>query len=104
MAKHQFRLSPEASRDLVSITRHIAVESGRTRAQAVAARIVRKIQALALMPRMGVRWHVGGREMRRSTVAPWVIFYELMPDDSGIYVLRVVDGRRDLEILFESED
>jgi plasmid stabilization system protein ParE len=104
MAKHQFRLSPEASRDFVSITRYITAESGRARAETISARISRKIQILAFMPRMGVRWQVGGRTLLRSSVAPWVVFYEIMPDDSGIHVLRIVDGRRDLETLFEDRD
>jgi plasmid stabilization system protein ParE len=104
MAKHQFRLSPEASHDLVSITRYIAAESGRARAEAIAARITRKIQILAFMPRMGVRWPAGARVLLRSSVAPWIVFYEVMPDDGGIHVLRIVDGRRDLETLFEPGD
>jgi len=104
MAKHQFHLSPEASDDLVSITRYIAAESGMARARSISGRITRKLQLLAFMPRMGIRWQAGGRLILRSSVAPWVVFYEIMPDDSGIHVLRIVDGRRDLLAIFEAPD
>jgi toxin ParE1/3/4 len=33
------------------------------------------------------------------TVAPWLIIYEPLPDGVGIYILRILDSRRDIAAL-----
>jgi toxin ParE1/3/4 len=34
--------------------------------------------------------------VRSFAVYPWVVLYKPLPDGEGVFILRVVDGRRDL--------
>src|SRR5881398_2435660 len=96
MAEPTFVLSPEASADLTSIADYIASRSGELRATGVAERISRTLTALAYSPGMGRRTSLDGSPFR-FPIAPWIILYEAAPDLAGIHVLRIFDGRRDLE-------
>lgn len=77
----------------------IAYEGGHARAAKVLSRIETTIERLALHPRIGrVRKDFDG-DPHVFTVAPWMIVYEALPNDAGIQILRLIDGRRDLAAL-----
>ncbi len=95
MAQPQFLLSPEALSDLENIAGYIALESGPARAEDVVARIERTLRTLAFMPGIGrQRRELDGNPFL-FPIPPWIVFYELATDLSGIVVLRIYDGRRD---------
>lgn len=96
MARPQIVLSLTAERDLTSLFDWIAADSGVERAEAILRRIEHTLELVAAMPRIGrVRYDLDG-EPRTFTVWPWIVIYEPLPQDDGIVVWRVVDGRRDL--------
>ena len=67
------------------------------RADGVIARLYRTLASLAFMPGIGrVRRDLKGAP-RVFPVSPWLILYETAPGLDGIRVIRVVDGRRDLD-------
>ena len=102
MADPTFLLSPEASDDLLAIADYIARESGMLRAQGVVERISRTLGAIAYTPNAGrPRLDLDGAPLL-FPVPPWLILYEPEPGLSGIYILRIYDGRRDLERLFRA--
>ncbi len=96
--------SPAAERDLEDIWITIAADgpSGATRTlQAIAA----KIEHLADHPRMGPRRSDIRPAARMMVAGPYLVLYQTHPDtDEGpvdaVEIVRVVDGRRDLAILF----
>ncbi len=94
-------VSPEAEVNLEAIAAYIAEYDGVARAAAVAERIRKTMDNLALMPGMGSRRSYLGEDWRAFPVAPWTIYYKLRPDGEGIDVLRIVDGRRDLPSIFK---
>ena len=98
MTEPSFLLSPEAMADLSSIMDYIASRSGRLRPEQVLGRLTRTLAALAYSPGMGRRTDLEGQPFM-FPLAPWIIFYEPEPELTGIQVLRVYDGRRDLERL-----
>ncbi|MFP3544322.1 type II toxin-antitoxin system RelE/ParE family toxin [Rhizobium sp. SIMBA_035] len=67
-------------------------------------RFEQKAQLLAGQPRMGVRRPEISATTRMLVEAPFVILYETIPDDDEapvetVQIVRVIDGRRDLENL-----
>ncbi len=65
------------------------------------ARLNRSLQSLAYMPGIGrKRPNIAGRSVLFHPVSPWRIAYTILPSRDGIYVRRIVDGRRDLKGLF----
>ncbi len=59
---------------------------------------------LAFMPGMGHRRHYDLEEgARMLPVTPWTIVYDPLPDDGGILVQRILDGRRDLDAIFKTK-
>jgi plasmid stabilization system protein ParE len=93
--------SAEAHTDLLSIQNYIAEKDGNARAAMVLGRIEEAIRLLAFMPGIGRTRAYLEPETRAFPVPPWTIIYAPRPDMDGIYVMRVVDGRRDLSMLFE---
>jgi len=88
-----------AQNDFRRIYAWIAYEGGHARAVTVLSRIETTIERLALHPRIGrVRKDFDG-DPRVFSVAPWMIVYEALPDEAGIQILRLIDGRRDLAAL-----
>jgi plasmid stabilization system protein ParE len=69
----------------------------------VAARIRQTIDNLALMPGIGRRRHYLDPASRAFPVPPWLIVYEHFPQADGVRILRIIDGRRDLDYLFGDE-
>ncbi|HWD27241.1 MAG TPA: type II toxin-antitoxin system RelE/ParE family toxin [Rhizomicrobium sp.] len=85
-----------AERDLVELFDYIAVDASEDRAEAVLRRIDQTLETLAVMPRIGrVRGDLVGSP-RSFSIWPWLIIYEPQESGEGIYVWRIVDGRRDV--------
>ena len=91
--------SKRAQADFRRLYAWIAIDSGHARAAAVLARIDRSIERLALRPRIGRARKDYDGEPHAFTVAPWLIVYEILPEHSGIHVLRILDSRRDIAAL-----
>jgi len=88
--------SLDAERDLADLFDYIAQDSGVQRAELVLRRIERTLDTLADWPFIGrVRPELDG-EPRSFSVWPWIVIYGPQPSGRGIYVWRVLDGRRDL--------
>ena len=97
------RWSPMAKEDLRRLYRHIAADQ-----PLAAERVLRRIEARCLRlvghPRLGGRRPDIGDTTRVVVEAPFLVLYETCPDtDDGpveaVVIVRVVDGRRDLESL-----
>jgi toxin ParE1/3/4 len=92
-------ISRQAERDLDDLFDYIARDASVDRAEAILRRIGDTLANLAFTPMIGrVRPDLVG-EPRSFAVWPWLILYEPLPERSGVLVLRVVDGRRDLDDL-----
>jgi plasmid stabilization system protein ParE len=92
----RYVLSLDADRDLDALLTYLATHSGADRAAAVFDRIDEILQLLAMTPTLGrVRRDLDGGP-RSFAVMRWVVFYEPMESEDGIYVWRVIDGSRDL--------
>jgi plasmid stabilization system protein ParE len=88
--------SLDAERDLVELFDYIAQDGGLQRAELVLRRIERTVNTLADWPLIGrIRPELDGAP-RSFSVWPWIVIYEPQPNGRGIYVWRVLDGRRDL--------
>jgi toxin ParE1/3/4 len=92
-------LSSEADQDLVGLFSLVAADSGIDRAELILRRIEATIAALADWPGIGRRRDDLEGAPRGFAVPPWLIIYEAQPHDRGIFVWRIVDGRRDLTAL-----
>ena len=81
----------------------IAEDSGVQRAKAVLLQIKETMELVATAPSMGrVRNDLRGHP-RTFAIWPWIIVYEARPDGQGIYIWRVIDGRRDVPRHVERE-
>jgi len=93
-------ISKDALNDLDEIDRYIADHDGEARAQLIRQRLEAALRNLAFMPGVGsLRPHLGAGTLS-FPVRPWTIAYVRLPENAGIRVVRVVDGRRDLPKLF----
>ncbi len=63
-------------------------------------RIRKAFDSLAFMPGIGVQRTFLDPVSRVFPVPPWLIVYERLPQDDGIRILRIIDGRRDLPAVF----
>ncbi len=96
MAQAPIVKSLDAERDLTELFDYIANDSGVDRAELVLLRIDETLTNLAAWPRSGrVNSELDGSP-RVFAVWPWLIIYEPRPRGGGIFVWRIVDGRRDL--------
>lgn len=86
-----------AERDLTDIWLEIAQHDQRA-ADRVIDHIRDRCQVLLAFPRGGEACPRFGRDLRWFPAGNHVIFYR--PDEDGIQVVRVLDGRRDLEAAF----
>jgi toxin ParE1/3/4 len=91
---------PRAGADLSEIWEFIADES-EAHADAFIDRIDAKFRALAAQPLMGRERADLSPGLRSLAVAPYVIFYEALPN--GIAVVRVLHGARDVQAQFEDD-
>lgn len=96
--------SPQSREDLLDIYTTIGIEN-RKAAERYYDRIEARAAMLAEQPRMGIRRPDIKISARMLVEVPYLILYEVTPDtDSGpvdsIEIVRIVDGRRDLQSLF----
>lgn len=87
----EVRWSAQAADDIAAIAEGTRDALGLEAADRLIERIERAAETLALFPLMGRRLDTGERRwpVRRT---PYVLLYE--PVDEAIYVLRVLDARR----------
>lgn len=97
-------LSSEADQDLVELFSLVAADCGVDRAEMILRRIEATIAALADWPGIGRLRHDLDGAPRGFAVPPWLIIYEAQPHDCGIYVWRIIDGRRDLTGIIHPPD
>lgn len=91
------RLTAKAEEDLIALWEAIAGESPNAADRAL-DRIDDVFRLLAEHPEAGRRRDDIRPGFRLFPERPWLVFYRIV--DSGVEVVRVVDGRRDLETLF----
>ncbi len=89
-----------ALQDLVDI-HHLIASDRPNAADKVIERLDRRIRMLAFQPRSGAARPDIRDGLRLAVVAPYLILYELTPDDADaetltVLIVRVVDSRRDL--------
>jgi plasmid stabilization system protein ParE len=66
----------------------------------VIARIRKQCESLKASPFLGRPRTEFGVELRSVPVKPFVVFYRVRDSGSIIEVVRIVDGRRDLQTVF----
>ena len=77
----------------------IAIDTGPNAAKGVLSRIDRALANLAAFPEIGrIRPDLIGSP-RTLSVHPWLLVYEPLTGERGILVMRVLDGRRDIQAL-----
>lgn len=87
-----------ADQDLLKIWSDLAIHDERAADKIIA--LIQGCETLLQFPRGGEACPAFGPEMRWYPAGNYVIFYR--PDDEGIQVFRVIDGRRDLNIAYYS--
>ena len=90
--------SEEADSDLLQILTYIAARN-RVAAVALANLFNTKIESLAHFPFIGRERSHFARGLRSAVVENYVIFYRV--ERERIVIVRVLDGRRDIEAEFE---
>jgi toxin ParE1/3/4 len=90
--------SSRAEQDLIDIWKYIAEDSPKA-ADRVVDHFRSTLQMLALNPFMGRRRDELARGLRSFAVGEYLIFY--LTGKSGILLVRVLSGYRNLEALFE---
>ena len=91
---------PQALTDLDDIFDYIA-EDSLDRAIAFLRKLYEQMEKLATNPNMGRRRDELLPELRSLPYGNYLIFY--VPLDDGVDVVRVLNGARDLEALFQNE-
>lgn len=89
----------ESRQDLLDLFALVAEETGLERAELILHRIHEVLSALADWPGIGRRRDDMDGTPRSFAVPPWLIIYEAQPENRGVQVWRVVDGRRDVPAL-----
>jgi plasmid stabilization system protein ParE len=88
--------SVTARAELVAIIKYIAERDGALNAEKVHARINETVNTLAFMPTVGRKKPYLESESRVFTAPPWLIVYRPLPNQEGIRVQRIIDGRRNV--------
>ena len=91
---------PQALTDLDDIFDYIA-EDSLDRAIAFIRKLYEQMEKLATNPNMGRRRDELLPELRSFPYGNYLIFY--IPLDDGVDVVRVLNGARELEALFQNE-
>lgn len=94
-------VSPEASQDLNAIADYFVarnIEAG----ERLLAEFTKKCNNLLNFPNLGRSYEFIRAGMRGVPLDGYIIFYQVVED--GIEVLRVLNGRQDLEALFAEPD
>jgi len=96
-------LTNDAARDLNELYNYIAVHDSPRKADYVLEKIEKTFSALSEFPERGVYpkelLKLGIREYREIFFKPYRIIYRVM--DKNVYVLLIVDGRRDMQSLLQ---
>ncbi len=94
-------LTNDAARDLDEIYHYIALHDAPQKADSVLEQIEKAFSRLSESPERGAYpkelLPLGIREYREVFFKPYRIIYRVM--DKKVYVLLVVDGRRDMQLL-----
>jgi toxin ParE1/3/4 len=96
----KYIIAPEASRDLDEISNYYAIhniEAG----EKLIGQIENKCKYLVSFPNIGRSYRTIRPYLRGLSCLGYIIFYRV--SDDYVEILRVVNGNRDLELLF-SED
>jgi toxin ParE1/3/4 len=97
--KKQIQFAPVALQDLRDIWRGFAEYSSLTLADAKLAMLQEKLVILSQFPESGRRRDDLMLGMRSFPAVEFVIFYRIV--DDSIQIIRVVNGRRDIEAIFQ---
>ena len=97
----RYIVSPEASRDLDEISDYFAARNVEAGEQFV-EEFNRKCRNLINFPNMGRSYQEIITSVWGIPLMGYIIFYRAI--DSGIEIIRVVRGERDLPLLFSDED
>ncbi|MDH3883328.1 MAG: type II toxin-antitoxin system RelE/ParE family toxin [Desulfobacterales bacterium] len=96
-------LTNDAAHDLNELYNHIAVHDSPRKADFVLEKIEKTFSTLSEFPERGVHpkelLKLGIREYREIFFKPYRIIYRVM--DKNVYVLLIVDGRRDMQSLLQ---
>jgi toxin ParE1/3/4 len=96
-------LTNDAGRDLDEIYEYIALHDAPQKADDVLDQIEKAFSGLSESPERGARPNellsLGIREYREVFFKPYRIIYRVM--DKNVYVLLIVDGRRDMQSLLQ---
>ena len=96
-------LTHDAARDLEEIYKYIALHDSPQNADYVLERIEKIFSSLSEFPERGVYPNellaLGIRAYREIFFKPYRIIYRVM--DNIVYVLMIVDGRRDMQSLLQ---
>ena len=96
-------LTNDAARDLNELYDYIAANDSPRKAHYVLERIEQTFSTLSEFPERGVYpkelLKLGIREFREIFFKPYRIIYRVM--DKNVYVLLIVDGRRDMQSLLQ---
>jgi len=94
-------LTNDAARDLDELYNYIALHDAPQKADYVLEQIEKAFSRLAESPELGAYpkelLSLGIREYREVFFKPYRIIYRVM--DKNVYVLLIVDGRRDMQLL-----
>ena len=96
-------LTNDAAHDLNELYNYIAVHDSPRKADFVLEKIEKTFSTLSEFPERGVHpkelLKLGIREYREIFFKPYRIIYRVM--DKSVYVLLIVDGRRDMQSLLQ---
>jgi len=96
-------LTNDSARDLNELYDYIAVHDSPRKADYVLEQIEKTFSTLSEFPERGVYpkelLKLGIREYREIFFKPYRIIYRVM--DKNVYVLLIVDGRRDMQSLLQ---
>jgi toxin ParE1/3/4 len=95
------QFTPPALRDLRSIWTWVADDSGEDRADQLIDGLAVATDRLVEMPQLGSAKPEFGKAIRCYVVRPYLIFYRSAV--KGIEIIRVIDGRRHIRTVLQSE-
>lgn len=99
MANYQF--SEDAVKDINEICNYIAQKNPKSASNLFDA-IRQKCKLVANFPQMGKSYEQIRPNLRGFLVGDYIIFY--YAHDNGIFILRIVSGYRNLDILFSDKN
>ncbi|HEY9627387.1 MAG TPA: type II toxin-antitoxin system RelE/ParE family toxin [Coleofasciculaceae cyanobacterium] len=98
----QFRLTQPAVRDIEAIADYIASQSGLEQGDRWLAKLEAKFVKIAQFPKLGRQRDEILPGLRSLSVESYLVFYTV--SQSGVDILRVISGYRNLRDLFTDSD